>query len=407
MRVIITRRSGIALLSGLTLIVVMAAMAYALSQRGPLAGATTATTARRGPSVTYRVSVTSTPVSAVSPGSPVTEHGVRMITPTTGGGRATPAPTPASLSGGPVASPTPGDASVVVGSFAERTSSVPVIVAQVQMRNIGTTTWRSDWSYYIGCVFNCMNGNKLPTGGATPGQVSTFDLQLFPPSALSVATYASQWSMFHSLGPGMPAVRFGELATVQITVINALPLDVETAPGCDSGNTTWVVDGGACANGALALTTNSTQEPTVTLQNAPAGFDGANFTITVHAVFKNAPGAWVRLISYVDTSDCAGQGVDVRSDGSYRDIFVSNCAVQDGGDHWTATPFGTSAIGITFIVEDGVYTFDLNGQFIEDGGSLAGGYPVISVGGPDGSIVNVAGVELDYPVPYTAQWVVS
>lgn len=393
MKAIITRRKLLALLSGMALVAVVAATSISLSQRQPQARAASS---RHAPSVSYQVSVT----ASATPGD-ATSHAASAGA---SAGRATPTQPPARHPGGAIAWPVQGDYASVMGSYAVNTSNTLPLTPQIEMRNIGTTTWLGDWSYYLGCVSNCMNGNEAPASGQTLGQTLTFSLQLFPPATLTTATYYSQWAMFHSPSPGVSGVQFGEIATVKISVTNAIPLGVDPAPGCDSSDMTWMVTGGACVNGATALTTNATQEPTVALQTAPPSFDSANYMITIHADFTSAPGAWVRLVSYTSTSYCNGQGVDVRSDGAYRNVLVWNCVVSDGGNNWTATPPGPSPIEVTLGFHNSGFTFLVNGQYIEDGGAIYGAYPVISAGGTDGSVVAVTNAELDTPVSFQAQW---
>lgn len=192
-----------------------------------------------------------------------------------GAGLATPTPA-AGHSGGAIAWPIPGDYAAVIGSYTVNTSNATFVTPHIQMFNVGTTTWLGDWSYYLGCVSNCMNGSKVPTSGQTSGQAITFGLQLQQPLMLANASYYSQWAMFHSPSPGAPGVQFGEIATVKIIVTVSTLLGVDSAPGCDTSNMTWTVAGGVCATAGLELTTNAAQEPTVALQSAPAGFDDTN-----------------------------------------------------------------------------------------------------------------------------------
>ncbi len=176
------------------------------------------------------------------------------------------------------------------------------------------------------------------------------------------------------------------------------------APGCDSSDMIWVVAGGSCANGGLTLTTNATQEPTAALQSGPAGFDDTNYRITVDASISSATGAWVRLVGYNSgSSQCVGQGVDVQPDGSYRAFFIANCKETDSA--WSTSPYGSSPMAVSLKLVNGGFGIAINGHGIESGGSVfTGGYPVISVGGADGSVVTVTNAELDTPLTPTTQW---
>ena len=394
-KAISARRALLATLSGVTLIAVVLVATISLSQRQPQRRASVTATPG-ATSVSYQVyaSTSATPgASSSTAQAKASSHSSPTATPAvSAGGVISREPAPS------IAWPVTGDFATVAGSYVVTTTNSVIFTPQIEMRNAGTTTWLGGWTYYLGCISNCMNGYSAPTGDQTPGQTAIFGPQLYAPQTLTIATYYTQWAMFHS------GVQFGEIATVKITVTVAIPLGVDPAPGCDSSDMTWTVTGGACANGGLALTTNTAQEPAAALHNAPAGFDSANYMITVHADFTSAPGAWVRLVAYNSSSQCDGQGVDVRSDGGYRNVIVSNCVVTDGGN-WTATPPGPSPIGVTLVFQNSIFTFAVNGQYIEDGGvTYATGYPVISAGGADGSVVTVTNAELDTPVSFSAQW---
>ncbi|HEU0026331.1 MAG TPA: hypothetical protein VFQ25_04380 [Ktedonobacterales bacterium] len=394
MKAIITQRRLLALLSGAPLVAIVALSALSLSQLQPEASGTTA---GHAPSVSYHVSVAASATPDGAAPTPVgagTKHGQPAAT-------ITPAPTaslsPASLPNG-IAYRITGDNASVMGSYLVNTTSSAGLAAQIEMRDTGTATWPGDWSYYLGCVSNCMNGDKSPASNIAPGQSQTFTVELFPPMPFTTATYYSQWAMFHS------GARFGEIATVKIVATLAIPLGVDSAPGCDGGDMTWTVVGGACANGGLALTASAAQEPTATLESAPSGFDDSNYYITVHAAFASATGAWVRLVGYnTGSSQCVGQGMDVRSDGYWRGFYIVNCVEYDSA--WSSSPYSSSPIAVTLWLYNGGFYCFINSHPLENGGSLfTGGYPVISAGGTDGSVVTVADAELDTPVPYTAQW---
>jgi hypothetical protein len=392
MGAIFTRRNILALLSGIALIAIVALSVRALSAHSPLARTTTARSAR---AVSYRVTVTP---GATSTSSAQTSHSSPV-----GAGLATPTP-PASRSGGDIAWPVPGDYAAVIGSYSVITSNATYVTPHIQMLNAGTTTWLGDWSYYLGCVSNCMNGSKVPTGGQTSGQAITFGLQLQQPlTTLANATYYSQWAMFHSPSPGAPGVQFGEIATVKIVVTVSTLLGVDPAPGCDTSDITWTVAGGVCATDGLELTTNAAQEPTVALQSAPKGFDNTNYQITINASFAGASGAWVRITGYdAGTSQCAGQAVDVQADGTERPVVISNCTeTPDSWSPWTIT---SGPVVLTFRILNGNWLFLIDGHGTLFEGTFAAGVdPVITVGGPDGAVVTLTNGELDAAVPYTTQ----
>jgi hypothetical protein len=407
MRAIITRRTLIAPLSAVALIAVVAVTAFSLSQRQPQARAASS---RHNPSMSYQVSVTASATPDASSASPsgATRHGASTGA---GAGQATPTP-PANHPGGAIAwsvpGDIPGDYASVIGSYAvySQNGAMGWLTAQVDMRNSGTTTWLGDWSYYAGCVSNCLGGYSVPANSIASGQSQMFAIQLYVPTIPWITeTYYSEWAMFHSPSPGGPAVQFGETATVKIVVTDAKQLGVDPAPGCDTSSMTWTVTGGACANGGLALTTSTAQEPTAALQSAPAGFDDTNYFITVDASFSGATGAWVRLVGYNWGSQCVGQGVDVRPDGSYRAFYIAGPDCAETDFTWSTSPYGSSPIEVTLELHNGEYAFDINHHPIEHGGSLfTGGYPVISAGGPDGSVVTVTNAELDTLITATTQW---
>lgn len=297
------------------------------------------------------------------------------------------------------------DDATVTGSYTVNTTYSAGLAATIVMSNTGTTTWLGDWSYYLGCVSNCMNGSSYPTSGTTPGSSETFSVQLFPPMPFTTATYYSKWSMFHS------GVAFGATAIVKIVATVATPLGVDPAPGCDSSSMSWSLSGGAtCANGGLSLTTNSAQEPAAALQTAPTAFNDANYYFTVDATFSSAANAWARLVGYFAygsqsaSSHCYGQGFDVQPNGMYRTFYISGCKETDGLWYSQSLPSG-STITITLQLSSGYFCVWINHRGLENGGSLfTSGYPVVTVGGSDGVAVTITNAELDTPVTPYRQW---
>ncbi|MGH2504806.1 MAG: hypothetical protein ACRDID_20035, partial [Ktedonobacterales bacterium] len=190
---------------------------------------------------------------------------------------------------------------------------------------------------------------------------------------------------------------------VEIVATVANPLGVDPAPGCDTSGMTWSVTGGVCANGGLTLTANAAQEPVAALHSAPAGFDDTSYMVTVQTTFSVTTGVWVQIVGFDSGSRCEGQGVDIQPDGSWRiDSFV-NCAESEG--IWRASSLGPSPFSVTLRLQKQYFTAYINGKVIVNGGAFfTGGYPVISVGGTDGSSVTLTNVELDTAVNYSAQW---
>lgn len=267
------------------------------------------------------------------------------------------------------------------------------------MQNTGASTWLNDWSYYIWCLSPCQyGGDKVISAAAAPGASVSFGVMVYPPSVFTTGTYYSQWSMYHS---GTP---FGAVATIKLVVTAAVPLGVDSAPGCDSSNMSWALAGGAaCAPGGLSLTTNSAQEPQAALQTAPSGFESSNHYTTLHASFSSVSGAWVRVVDYTSSSQCNGQGIDVQASGTFRPVTIVNCQETDGA--WYSVSYSTSSpITCTLWLKSTQWVAYINYALLESGSSsYTSGYPVISVGGSNGVTITVSNVELDTPITPTTQ----
>lgn len=433
MGTLFTRRNLIALASGLVTIAIVTTIVISLNLRQPqrtaLAMATPSATSfsytvYSTPTTGAQATPTTPPASPTQPGSPTTASSGKGRTPPTSLGPSdTPPPTTTATAtatvgatGVPGASPTatattttglptatstpanPVDDAAVIGSYTVNTKwgAGGWLTVQIEMLNTGTTTWPAGWSYDLGCVSNCMGASPGSVYNVAPGQSDSIGIQLDPPTPFTTATYYSKWSMFHSGAP------FGAVATVKIVATVATPLGTDPAPGCDSSGMSWSVTGGAtCANGGLAMTTNSAQEPRALLQSAPSGFNSANYRITVQARFSSVTTDWVRVMGYYGGTQCNAQGVDVQPDATFRTFYIVNCKETDG--LWYAWSNSSSPITVSLDLQSGSFMAFINGHAVQNGGSLfTSGYPAVSVGGNDGNVVTLTNGELDTPVtPYT------
>lgn len=378
------------------------------SSATPGSGATTPTpTKGRVPGSSLNASATPTPIPTSAPGgslSTATPTASATSTATASAGPTATAAIPTATSAPPTpTSTTPSlvDNSTVTGTFTTTTlnQNGGWITIPITMQNTGTSTWLNDWSYYIWCVSNCMNGYKTISAMAAPGASASFGVMIYPPGVWSTTTYYSQWSMYHS---GMP---FGAIATIKLVVTAAIPLGVDPAPGCDTSNMSWSLSGGAtCANGGLSLTSNSAQQPEAALRSAPSGFNSSNYYVTLHASFSNATGAWVRVVSYSSSgSKCGGQGLDIQPSGTFRPFSIVNCTESDGAWYSVSLPSG-STVTVTLWIRSGTWVAYIDYGLLESGSSpFTSGYPAITTGGNNGASVTVTNVELDTPVTPTTQ----
>lgn len=449
----LTRRNLITLVSGLLTLAVIAAIAFSLNiQPTKRAAKVTSTTTH----TTYQVTVTtlpttgtsqaiSTPSSAStaaptagqSSGKPTTSSSgsstgtfgttttyptAGRVPPSTSNGNPTPTPsvgasptatatttpgsvatsTPTTTTANPTTTPAPLiDNSAVAGDFSTTTVNGVGGVQEVifTFTNTGTSTWQGGWTYYLDCISNCLNGNKVPTLTVTPGNSQSFGPQLYMPSVFISNTTYSYWSMYHS------GVQFGAIAKVKIVETTAQVLGVDPAPGCDSaGGMSWSLTGStACANGGLTLTTNSAQPPLADLIGVPSGFNSASYYVSVWATFPTSTYDWVRLVAFNGGSHCSGAGIDVQPNGAYRMVTISNCSDVSGP--WTQGHILGSNVEVSLHVWTGGCDLFINGGLAQGGGCIfTSGYPTISVGGNDGNTITVSNAELDNPVNPTTQW---
>lgn len=229
-----------------------------------------------------------------------------------------------------------------------------------------------------------------------------------------MVTYYSQWTMSHKIN--MQDVHFGQIVSLGVTLTVSTLNGLDPAPGCDTGNMTWVITGGTCANNALELTTNSAQEPSAILQVMPEGVDTTNFYITLQTNISNTPGAFARIVNYTSLTLCHGQGLDIRADGAFRDVLVgcealNGCAVCVGGWTLRGSPMSSVITQLQY-QEDSYGTYSIvmtttSGEYEEGGLGYAPNYLGISVGGTDGGVVSVSNVEFDTPIPAITQYWVA
>lgn len=440
MRAFFTRRVIIALVSGLLTLAIVAGIALAYNLQAVQRDSQALATPTSQP-YTYSVTATptmsapaptATPAPSKSKGGATTPtsvsapptHGGRAATsatvasdtptPTSGGGGsptpgASPTATPTTTIAGPTATPMPPtptataaplfDGASVAASSGQKYGSYGWITVPVTMTNTGTTTWEGPGIYYLRCLSTCLGDSSENANGIAPGSSVTLNPMFDIPWPFTSATYHSTWSMSNA------GVSFGQTVKITITATTSVVLGVDPAPGCDSAGMSWSLSGGAsCANGGLLLTTNSAHEPQALMTSGPSGMDTSNYLVTFDASFSAMNQAWVRVAYYSGGNE---QGMDVEPGGKFRTFTIYNGVESDG--LWTTlNSFTSPSFSATIGSLSYGYTVYINHGYMGDGGTrVAGGMPVVSVGGANGVDVTITHAEIDAPVTTTTKWSVQ